>query len=71
MPTDIKLEQLHETCYAGASWEMSMQYPFMMVIKRSEPDGLLRLRMILSPITTQHIYRSDNCAFSVSGSEVA
>lgn len=34
---DIKLAQLHQTCYAGASWEMSMQYPFMMVIKRSEP----------------------------------
>lgn len=36
-PSDIKLAQLHETCYAGASWEMSMQYPFMMVVKRSEP----------------------------------
>lgn len=37
MTSDIKLTQLHKTCYAGASWEMSMQYPFMMVIKRSEP----------------------------------
>lgn len=37
MPSDIKLTQLHKTCYAGASWEMSIQYPFMMAIKRSEP----------------------------------
>lgn len=37
MPSDIQLAQLHKTCYAGASWEMSMQYPFMMAIKRSEP----------------------------------
>ena len=37
MSSNNKLMRFHETCYAGASWEMSMQYPFMMAIKRSEP----------------------------------
>lgn len=35
-PSDVRFAQHHETCYAGASQEMSMQYPFKMVIKRSE-----------------------------------